>query len=59
MNGISRSTVFDEFISIHAGFERGIQNSCAMAFSLLNSARTVMRFYLHLQEPITDNPVIN
>jgi hypothetical protein len=41
------------------GCSMGLQNSCAMAFSLLNSARTVMRFYLHLHEPITDNPVIN
>jgi len=51
--------VFDEFHSIYGAFEKGVQNSCAMAFSLLNSARTVMRLNLHLQEPITENPVIN
>jgi len=59
MNGISRKLNFDEFISIHAAFEMQIQNPCALAFSLLNSARTVKRFKCTLHEPITDNPVIN
>jgi hypothetical protein len=30
------------FLSIYEAFEKGFQNPCAMAFSLLNSARTVM-----------------